>query len=190
MQVPRLAITRPSVQVVPVALVKGPVTVTAGVPMVMDTPVLLVSVILLEVLEVPTAVVAKVIEVGESDTLLVPVPDRPMICGLVGSLSLMMTAPFFAPVVCGVKVRLMEQLALPANVDPEAGQVLAVMAKSVISLSVMLPIVIEPEPLFFTVTVLVALVVFTNWLPKFTGALVSEIAVPVPVNATVETGLK
>ena len=41
-----------------------------------------------------------------------------------------------------------------------------------------------------TVTVLAALVVFTSWLPKFTGAPVIEMAVPNPVKEIVEAGLK
>src|SRR6266849_7959459 len=141
MHVARLAITSASVHVVPVALTKGPLTVIAGVLKVTGTPVLLVSVTLVDALLAPIAVVAKAIDVGESDTLLVPVPDRPMICGLVGSLSLMITAPFFAPVVRGVKVTPMAQLALAPSVCPEAGQVLEEMLKSVISLSVIAPMV-------------------------------------------------
>src|SRR5712671_1418539 len=190
MQVPRLATTKPFVHVVPVALTKGPVTVMAGVLKVIETPVLLVRVILLTALLVPTAVVAKLIEVGDSDTLLVPVPETPMICGVVGSLSLMITAPFFVPVVVGVKVRLMTQLAFAARLWPEAGQVLEEMAKSVVSLSVIAPMVIAVLPLFLTVTLLTALVVFFNWLPKLTGAPVRETAVAVPDKAMVETVLK
>src|SRR5271165_6119623 len=114
--------------VVLVARTKCVVAVTAGVPRVTDTPVLLVRVTLLTAPVVPTAVAGKVMEVGESETLLVPVPVSPMICGLVGSVSLMITAPFLAPVVVGVKVTLMVQLALAARVVGEMGQLLEVIA--------------------------------------------------------------
>src|ERR1700730_15877131 len=189
MHVARLAICSPSVQVVPVALTKGPLTEIAGVLKMTEPPVLLVSVTLAEALLVPIAVVAKAIDVGDSDTLLVPVPDRPMIWGLVGSLSLMITAPFFAPVV-GVKVTPMAQVPFAARFCPEAGQVLDEMLKSVISLSVIAPIRTGAAPLFFTVTLFTALVVPFNWLPKPMGAPVREIALPVPDNAIVETALK
>ena len=188
--VARLATAKPSVHVVPAALTKAPLIVMAGVPNVMGAPVLLVRVILLAALVVPTAVAAKLIAVGDSATLLIPSPDNPMICGLVGSLSLMITAPFFAPVLLGVKVRPMMQLVFPNRVWPEAGQLLVAMVKSVISLSVIVPMMIPEVPLFFTVTFFTALVVFFNWLPKPTGDPVREIAVPVPDKAIVETELK
>src|ERR1700691_2949006 len=123
MQVPVAAITKSLVQVEEFAVTKCPVTVRAGLPKVMLTPVLLVSVILVIALTVPTAVGANVMLFGLSDTLLVPVPLNPTSCGLEGSLSLMMTAPFFAPVEAGVKVTPMVQLAFAFSLAPEAGQV-------------------------------------------------------------------
>ena len=56
--------------------------------------------------------------------------------------------------------------------------------------NVIAPIVIAVVPLFVTVTALLALVVFTSWLPKLTGAPVSEIALPRPVRLTVLVWLK
>ena len=127
MQVPVFAITRLFVQVVLVALTNGPVTVMAGLLSVIDTPVLLVSVIFVDALVTPTGVTAKLTEVRLSDTLLVPVPLNPMSCGVEGSLSLMTTEPRFAPVDFGLKVTLMVQLAPPARTAPEAGHVLVEM---------------------------------------------------------------
>ena len=50
----------------------------------------------------------------------------------------------------------------------------------------MIPLV----PVFFTVTLLAALVVFTNWLPNANGEPVSDIALPNPVRLTVFVWLK
>lgn len=126
MHVPRFGMTKPFVHVVLPALVKGPVMVTAGVFKVTDTPVLFVSVIFVAALVRPTAVVAKAIVVGLRETLLVPVPLRPISCGVDGSVSLMTTEARFKPVDWGLKVTLMVQLAPPPRVVPEAGQVLVV----------------------------------------------------------------
>ncbi len=52
------------------------------------------------------------------------------------------------------------------------------------------PIVMEVVPVFFTVTLLAALVVFTNWFPKSNGAPVSDMALPSPVRFTVLVWLK
>lgn len=124
---PLAAITRALVQVVVVALPNVPVTVMAGVLSVRFTPVLLVRVIFVLALVAPTAVTGKVTDVRLSDTLLIPVPLKPISCGVEGSLSLTTTDPRFAPVVVGLKVTVMVQVAPPARVFPDAGQVLAVM---------------------------------------------------------------
>src|ERR1035438_3291869 len=50
--------------------------------------------------------------------------------------------------------------------------------------------VIAVVPVFFTVTVWAALVVFTSWFPKLNGEPVNEIALPNPVKLTVLTWLK
>lgn len=52
------------------------------------------------------------------------------------------------------------------------------------------PIVIAAVPVFFTVTLLAVLVVFTSWLPKASGAPDSDIELPNPVKATVLVWLK
>ena len=54
--------------------------------------------------------------------------------------------------------------------------------------SVIVPIVTALVPLFLTVTLLPALVVFTVWLPKLSGAPANEMAAPFPVRLTVVTG--
>src|SRR5260221_14374588 len=88
-QVPPAAITKLFVQVVvAVAIENGAVTVRAGLPREMDTPVLLVTVILMAALATPTAVVGNVIVPGLSEKLMVPVPVKPMSCGEEGWLSL------------------------------------------------------------------------------------------------------
>ena len=75
--VPLAAITRSGVQVVvAAAITNGPVTVSGVAPSVIDTPVLLVRVIFVAGLGTPTAVVANVTAVGESATLLLPVPRQ------------------------------------------------------------------------------------------------------------------
>src|SRR5579871_2377605 len=50
--------------------------------------------------------------------------------------------------------------------------------------------VMAEVPVFFTVTVWAALVVFTSWFPKLSGDPVNEIALPSPVKLTVLTWLK
>jgi hypothetical protein len=118
--------TKPFVHVLLAALANGPVIVMAGVLKVMDTPVLFVSVIFVVLLVRPTAVVANEMVVGLSETLLVPVPLKPISCGVDGSVSLMTTDARFKPVDFGLNVTLIVQLAPPASVVPDAGHVLVV----------------------------------------------------------------
>jgi hypothetical protein len=119
-------------------------------------------VIFVAALVTPTAVVANVMVLGLSETLLVPVPLSPISWGDEGSVSAITTAPRFAPVDLGLKVTLIVQLAPPARVLPEAGQVLVEIVKSVASVNVIPFMVMPVVPAFFTVTDLAALVVFTN----------------------------
>lgn len=58
---------------------------------------------------------------GESETAagVRPVPLRETDCGLPLALSVMETAPLALPLLCGVKVTLITQLALGANVPPQ-----------------------------------------------------------------------
>lgn len=127
-QVPLAAMTRPLVQVVVAALPNGPVTVSAGVPSVIDTPVVLVRVILVGALVTPTGVVENDTLLGLSTTLLVPLPVKPTSCGEEGSLSLITIASLNVAVDLDPKVTLIEQLADAASVLPDAGQVFAEMA--------------------------------------------------------------
>src|ERR1039458_4569525 len=188
-QVPPLALTGLLLLqlVMPVPILKGPVTDTAGLPKVNDAAVLLVRVIWVRLLVVPTGCGAKVTELGLRATELVPVPVIPTICGLLRSLSLMISAPFFAPVVFGLKTTLMVQFAPATKVLPDV-QWLAAMAKSV-SFRVTVPMVTVAVPLLVTVTVLGGLVVFTAWLPKSNGP-VTEMALPVPSKLMVVVPLK
>src|ERR1022692_4553546 len=193
-QVPPLALTGLLLLqlVMPVPILKGPVTDTAGLPKVNDAAVLLVRVIWVRLLVVPTGCGAKVTELGLRATELVPVPVIPTICGLLRSLSLMISAPFFAPVVFGLKTTLMVQFAPATKVLPDV-QWLAAMAKSV-SFRVTVPMVTVPMvtvavPLLVTVTVLGGLVVFTAWLPKSNGP-VTEMALPVPSKLMVVVPMK
>ena len=148
---------------------KGAGTAIAGLPRVSAVALVLVSVVFMTALPVPRGIAGKAIEDGLKVMRLVPVPDTPTSCGPAGSLSPIDNTPFLRPVRFGVKVMLIVQLAPPARVKPDAGQVLAEMAKSVVSLSAMVCMVIAAVPVFLTVTVCGALVVFTAWLPKPTG---------------------
>src|ERR1700721_3241982 len=190
-QLPPMATCRPLVQVVfPLFTTKSGLMVRAGLPRVSVLAVLLISVMVVMPLSTPTGSLPKLTELGRSRTLLVPTPLMPAVCGLVGSLSLIRTAPFLAPVDLGVKVRRIWQLFPPPRGCPDAGQLLDLIAKSLVSFSVMAPMVTALVPLFVTVTVLGPLVGFTNWVPKLMGTPESVIAVPIPVRLTVEAGLK
>src|SRR4029077_20493975 len=83
---------------------------------------LLVSVTGCDALEVPTVWLEKVRVVGAKVTagLLepAPVPVRAALCGLPLALSVMFSEPGRVPLVVGVKVTLMVQLALGASVEP------------------------------------------------------------------------
>src|ERR1700691_3527538 len=161
-QVPLIATTLPLVQVVAAVVTNGPLTDTACVPRVRAAVVLLVSVILVTALVVPTVCAAKVTEAGAKVTLLAPVPLRPTSCGLVGSLLAIAKAPFFIPVLWGSKVKPTIQLAEAARGLPEAGQAFEEMAKSVVSMRVIVPMVMLVLPLLVTVTLCTVLAVLTN----------------------------
>ena len=109
----------------------------------------------------------------------VPLPDRVMDCGLAGPLSVMVMAPARALVAVGVKVMeiVHEELAGTPLVQ------VSVSAKS--PLALMLVKVRVALPGLVRVTVCVALVEFSNWLPKGT-ALAERLTagpegVPVPL---------
>src|SRR5579862_3303457 len=111
-----------------------------------------------------------------------PVPLTPTCCGLPAALSVTLTVALRAPVVVGLNVTLMVQLAPAAS---ELAQVLAC-AKSPGSVPaiVMLMPVIAIVPTFLNVTVLAALVVPVVTEPKLRLAGVSSAVVPVPVSGT------
>jgi hypothetical protein len=84
---------------------------------------LLVSVIVLALLVLPTATVAKLIELTESVAGAVPVPVSEMVCGLVVALSTTLRVPDSDPTALGVNARRIVQLALPAKFPPLEGHV-------------------------------------------------------------------
>ena len=88
----------------------------------MLAPPVLVSVTVCVAVE-PISVAGKVRLDGDRDTAagVRPVPLSVTDCGLPLTLSVMETAPVALPLLCGVKVTLMVQLAPPAS---EAGQLL------------------------------------------------------------------
>lgn len=113
----------------------------------------------------------------------VPVPVRLTVCGLPLALSVMVIEPVRVPVAVGVNVTLIVQGVLAAR---ELGHELE--AKS--PLITMLEMESVAVPVFVSVTVCDALVVFSNWLPKIrpvgdrvTAGLFG--AVPTPVKLTV-----
>jgi hypothetical protein len=118
----------------------------------------------------------------------IPVPERLTLWGLPAASSLMATLALSLPVVEGVKVTVMVQLALAARVPAPTGQVL-VWAKSLalVPVSPMLLMVRGAVPLLVSVTLFPALVVPMSWVPnaRLVGLRVTAGAVPVPVRATV-----
>ena len=84
-----------------------------------------------------------------------PVPVSAIVCGLLEALSVKLTEPTALPAVVGVKVTLMAQLA-PAAMDEPQALACAKGPLAVIELRVRVAV-----PLFVTVTVCAALVVFT-----------------------------
>lgn len=113
----------------------------------------------------PTAWLANVRLVGESETPgLTPVPVKGTVCGLPVALSVMLTEALAAPVAAGVKVTLMVQLAPPASVAGLTGQVL-VWPKSpgFVPERLMLVMLRAWPPLLVNVTACDPLVVPTSW---------------------------
>ena len=90
-----------------------------------------------------------------------PVPVSVTVCGLLGALSVNVSAPVRAPNTVGVKVTFTVHLAAAARVVP---QVLDKIAK--LPLMAILLMLSGPPPLLVRVTVLAVLVVLMTWLPK------------------------
>src|SRR5438270_63500 len=104
---------------------------------------------------------------SESESRAVPCPLSLMICGLPPALSATDSVPVRAPKDAGVKVTLIVQFPLAAKVAGLMGQALApvlVVAKSPEAANEL--IVKAAAPVFVSVTVIGALVVASNWLPK------------------------
>src|SRR5580700_2474573 len=115
-------------------------------------------------LDVPILNVEKLRFVGERLTtgavdVDVPVPDRVSICGLPLALSVIVIAPFLAPVAVGVNVTLIVQAAFCAS---EFGHVVA--AKSPLATTLVMPR--EALPVLVRVTLCDVLDVPTVWLLK------------------------
>ena len=152
------------VQLLPAAKPAGQLLVAAKSPeaamLVMSKAALptLLSVTVCTALVVPTGrEVAKVKLRGAKVTLglVMPLPLSVIVCGLLPALSVRVMEPTALPVVVGVKVTLMVQIPPVATDEPQV----LVCAKGAVA-------VIEPRlrvavPLFVTVTVCTALVVFT-----------------------------
>ena len=116
----------------------------------------------------------------------VPVPLRAMVCEPLDVLSVMVTVADLAPLVVGVKVRLMLQVAPPATVEP---QVLVWLNELLsVPLRAMLVMLSDTVLVLVRVTVWVALVLLICWLPKATAeddSVTVGVLVPVPVRLTV-----
>jgi hypothetical protein len=124
----------------------------------------------------------------KSGTGAVPVPVSGTVCGLLVALSVMVKVPVRGPVTVGVNVTLIVQVFDPAVAGKVAGQAdvpVLVSAKSPDAAMEM--IVRGPVPVFVSVTVCAALIIFSSWLPKvrLVGASVTAGVgfAPVPVNA-------
>src|ERR1700683_2479157 len=131
---------------------------------------------------VPTVSLPKAKVAGESVTGAAPVPVRLTSCGEFAAVSLMVIAPEMLPVAVGVNVEVMVQEAPALSVAPQV----LVSAKSPLDVIV---IAVFAEPVFFTATVLPALVVPTacevNVKAGGVTVTVTTVPVPVPVRLTV-----
>jgi hypothetical protein len=152
---------------------KSPV-VEAEMPVKDELP-LFFSVNVLAALVPPTAVLAKLALAGVNVACTVPVPVSETVCGLVGALSVIVTAPVRVPSCVGVKVTLNLHLAPIPN---ELPQVLELIAKSPVA--TMLLILSTPVPLLVIVTALPAEVFPTSVLANVNEVGESVTAGPVP----------
>lgn len=114
-----------------------------------------------------------------------PVTERLATCGLPGALSTTLTIPFTVPVVTGVAVTLMVQLAAAAMVEGLIGQLCV--SENGLPVVMLLMMAAAP-PLLVKVIVEAEEGTPTSWLPKFTVPGPSVICagrVPVPESAAV-----
>ena len=158
------------------------VTLSAPLP-------LLVSVAVCATLVVPTACVPKVRLVVDKVTApadAVPVPVRLTACGLLLALSVTVTFAVRTPVVVGLKLTVMVQLAPAAKLVPQDW--LPVKSPALAPVRAMLVILSAVLPGLVRVAVCEALVVPTTWLPKLRLAgdkvTVPATVAPVPLRAT------
>jgi len=135
-------------------------------------------------LVVPTAWLGNVSAVGAIVIVplaLVPVPLNVTVCGLFAAVSVIVTAPLYAVAVVGVNVTLMVQVAAGliwfpvhvfVSVKPEVTTTLGTLKIA--------------EPVFVSVIVCTALVVFIAWLPKLKlDGAIPTVAVTPPVSPIV-----
>src|SRR5260370_644646 len=118
----------------------------------------------------------------------VPVPVSGTVCGLPVALSVMVNVPARAPVAVGVNVTLIVQFAFTASVAGLIGQALAPVLVPAKSPEPAMELIVRgPVPVFVSVTVCAALVVFSSWLPKVRLVGASPTSgvgfAPVPVSA-------
>ena len=137
----------------------------------------------------PAATVAVVGETAivKSGVVVVPVPVRTAVCGLLGSLSATLKVALAAPAAVGLKVTLMAQFAPAANVVPQV----VVCAKDAADVPVILTatLLAVVVPLLVNVKVCAVLAWPMAWLPKepVVGDKKTALggAVPVPARVTV-----
>src|ERR1022692_605069 len=143
----------------------------------------LVSVTFLAALVVKIVWSGKVKLVGENVTAGdTPTPESGSVWGLPGALSVTETEPDRVPVVLGVKVTLIVQLAPGFTVPPQV----FVWANGPVT--VVVPTVRIPRPVFVSVAFIAGLVVLIIWLGKarpLGGESVTRGSTPVPVRNSV-----
>lgn len=134
-------------------------------------------------LSLPTFCVLNTNCAGDSVTSgpVAPVPDNATVCGLPDASSVMAICPVRVPVVVGVNVTAIVQLAPATTLVPQ----LFVSAKSPLT-SIRATFSVRP-PEFVSATVCAGLVVFGSCAPKLreAGARVTAGAMPVPVNCII-----
>jgi hypothetical protein len=107
---------------------------------------------------------AGLMEMEKSGVVEMPVPESCTSCGLLASLSVMVSVADAAPVAAGLKMTLMVQLAAIAREVPQV--LVCEKSAAFVPVMVMLVIVRTDFELFVSVAVLAALDVLMSWLPK------------------------
>ena len=121
--------------------------------------------------------------------LATPVPCKATTWGLPAALEETLTAADSLAVVEGVKVTVIVQLPPAASVLGEAGQVLVCAKSALLVPVIVMPLMVNAAlPVFFTVKLWGALVVFSGWLPKASVAgdklTAGPLVIPIPCKAT------